>query len=105
MAPMISDTELQDATYLYTLAQVKGLGLTALHQIVRVFPQHQTLTHASSEEITQKLDRHRSQILIENVLNQWETLWESAQETMQHHLDKQVLPLPITSERYPDFLK
>lgn len=102
---MNSDKELQDAIYLYMLGQVKGVGPVALHQIVKAFPQHQALANASPEKVTQELDRHVSQVLIYNVLTRWAMLWEPARVTMQHHVDKKVFPIPITSERYPHLLK
>lgn len=102
---MNAETELQDATYLYLLSQVKGIGLMGLHRIVKAFPQFQALTNATREEILQKLDSHLFHLLVLNVLPKWSILWEPAQDTMQHHIDKQVIPIPITSERYPHFLK
>lgn len=64
---------LRDATYLYALGELRGVGQRGLLQIVKIFPEPDALIHASSHEVEQKLDRKLAQTLLLILRSKWST--------------------------------
>jgi DNA processing protein len=95
----------ENAVYLYALSLLKGVGPQTLLRITRSYPSAEALTQASLEELHQSFDRKLAEYLHQTLENHWPSAVNTAREVIQKHVDKGVIPLPITSEKYPPLLK
>src|SRR5438445_13696751 len=95
----------ENAVYLYALGLLKGVGSQTLLRITRSYPSSEALTRASLEELHHSLDHKLADYLHQNLENQWPDAVNTAREAIHRHIDKGVIPIPITSENYPTLLK
>lgn len=73
--------------------------------IARAFPQLQTIPELSPIELKEKLGNMLTRKLHKGLTKQWKRVFPTAEKTIDQHLAKNILPLPLTSAKYPVLLK
>jgi DNA processing protein len=94
-----------EPAYVYALNQVEGIRLDALLFILNRFPTRDSLLEATSEMICDKLGEELSRIVLIRLLDHWEIAYSAAQNIVERHLEKNVVPVAITEPTYPPLLK
>jgi DNA processing protein len=105
MSMVLTDEQVEQAIYLYALGTLRGLGPKSILKIARAFPQVQYIPELSQEELAATLGNSLAEKLAAGFQSAWQEHVHNAQRAIQHHLDKGIVPLPITSQDYPVLLK
>jgi predicted Rossmann fold nucleotide-binding protein DprA/Smf involved in DNA uptake len=103
MTPL--DTDFETAIYLYAVRQLHGVGSVRQRQILRSFPGPDALRAASAAQIRRQLGSGRAGALIRGLEGFWDVEWVHAKAVMTRHVERGIMPIPITSEVYPPLLK
>jgi len=100
----MSTTVTEKMTYLAALNRLKGIGPRSIFRIVEVFPTAQALHQASGSELEEKLGRTLARTVCQG-LEQWPSIWNNVQESLESYVSKNVVPIPFTSDEYPPLLR
>jgi len=96
----------QEATYVYALSKVARISYEVLLRIREAFQEPQSLVNASRDEIMQALDARTADSLYKALYSgRWSYIWKEAEVVVQSHIDKDIIPVPITNPDYPVLLK
>lgn len=100
----MSTTVTEEMRYLAVLNRLKGIGPRSIFRIVEVFPTAQALKEASESELEEKLGKTVARTVHQG-LEQWPGLWKHVQESLEHYVSINVIPIPFTGEAYPPLLR
>src|SRR5262245_3509635 len=95
----------EQAIYLSALRLLTGIGPKNVLAIARAFPQLQTISKLSQAELKENLGHTLAQKLRKGLIEQWKSVFPTAEKAIDQHLAKNILPLPFTSDEYPVLLK
>jgi DNA processing protein len=94
----------EHASYLAALNHLKGVGSQSILRILADFPTVSHLLSASSSGLEQKLGQRLARLL-DSQREHWSAIWSATQESLQRSTDRDMIPLPITSDAYPPLLR
>ncbi len=105
MSKLLTKEQIEQATYMYALKSLHGIGLKSVLEIAKVFPQLQEIPGISLRVLEENLPIPLAKKLHEGISREWKDLFLQAQRAIEQHLDKGISPLSITSQEYPALLK
>jgi DNA processing protein len=95
----------EQAAYVHALSQLKGVGPRAVLKIVRAFPDASALLHITASTLAEKLDTDVYHLMSEALANDWARMLEDSRRAVERHLEKNIVPIPITEPEYPALLR
>jgi DNA processing protein len=98
----------ENTAYVFALGLLKGIGSQAHRRLVSYFPTFHDLHQASLKDLEKLLRSSLANVIYQQVQQSpetWSHLLQEAEETLSKHIQKDIVPIPITSPRYPPLLK
>lgn len=95
----------EQAVYLSALRSINGIGPKYLLAIIKAFPQLQSIPELSPATLKEKLGDTLAKKLHKGLTEQWKSVFPAAEKAIDQHLAKNILPLPLNSEKYPVLLR
>lgn len=97
-----------DVVILFALHSLKGIGAHTVLRVAKAVPSLKALPSLAESELQQYVGNAQGSLLhqfFHQTPGVWKRVLEEAAVQLQRHLDQDIIPLALTSPRYPPLLK
>jgi DNA processing protein len=98
-------SRLETSAYLLALGWLRGVGPRTVVNIARAFPDFEALSSARMGALEAALGTRAAGLLREGLAADWIVAWSKGQRTVEQHVARSIIPIPITDPGYPSLLR
>lgn len=96
---------LEAAEYLIALGRLRGIGPRTVVNVAISFPDFEALSAATAAALEAALGSRAATALRDALRTEWSLARSNGQRTVEQHLARSIIPIPITDPAYPALLR